>query len=159
MEVVVQRAVTGLRLPNPVPRTNPAEDFTQVVHVPTWMWVERSGWEPVSETAEVQGVSVTAKATPRKAVWAMGDGAAVVCRGPGTPYSEDRFDAKSPSPDCGYTYRRASTSEPGGKFPVKVRVTWDVSWRGAGESGTVPGIPMSAELPLAVDEVQTVVAG
>ncbi|WP_245997260.1 hypothetical protein [Streptomyces armeniacus] len=156
-EVVVQRAVTELRLPKPVPRTSPAEDFTQVVHVPTWMWVERDGWGPVSETAEVEGVRVTATAMPRKAVWQIGDGHSVVCRGPGTPWAEG-FDAGASSPDCGHTYRRSSTAEPDGKFRAKVTVTWDVAWRGAGQAGTVPGMAMTAELRLAVDEVQAVVS-
>lgn len=157
LEVVVQRAVADLRLPEPVPRTSPAKDFTQVVHVPTWLWIERDSWGPVSETAEVEGVTVTATAKPRKAVWQIGDGQSVMCKGPGTPYS-DQFDPKSSSPDCGYTYRRASTSADGGKFRAKVTVTWDVSWRGAGQAGIVPGMTMSTELPLAVDEVQAVVS-
>ncbi|WP_307843532.1 hypothetical protein [Streptomyces sp. B15] len=153
---VAQEAVERLRLPRPVIRTSPDADFTQVVHVPTWMWVQASSWESVSETASVDGVTVTATARPRKAVWSMGDGASVVCHGPGTPYSA-RFGAESSSPDCGHTYRRASLSEPDGKYRVKVRVTWDVSWHGAGESGVVPGMAMSAERSLSVDEVQAVV--
>ncbi|MGI5353019.1 hypothetical protein ACQEU8_33295 [Streptomyces sp. CA-250714] len=153
---VAQDAVEQLRLPRPVIRTSPDEDFTQVVHVPTWMWVGASSWESVSETASVDGVTVTATARPRKAVWSMGDGASVVCRGQGTPYAA-RFGAESSSPDCGHTYRRASLSEPGGKYRVKVRVTWDVSWHGAGESGVVPGMAMTAERSLSVDEVQAVV--
>ena len=153
---VAQEVVEQLRLPRPVIRTSPGEDFTQVVHVPTWMWVQASSWGLVSETASVDGVRVTARARPRKAVWSMGDGASVVCHGRGTPYSV-RFGAESSSPDCGHTYRRASFSEPGGKFRVRVQVTWDVSWRGAGESGVVPGMAMSAERSLSVDEVQAVV--
>lgn len=158
LEVVVQRAVADLQLPKPVPRTSPSENFTQVVHVPTWMWVERDGWGPVTKTAEVEGVKVTATATPRKAVWRMGDGQPVACDGPGTPYA-DQFGPESSSPDCGYTYRRASASAPDGKFRAEVTVTWDVAWRGAGQTGSAPGITMSTDLPLAVDEVQAVVSG
>ncbi len=72
LEAVVQRAVQRLTLPEPVIRTSPDEDFVQVVHVPTWMWVERSTWGPVSVTASVEDVSVTATARPRRAVWSMG---------------------------------------------------------------------------------------
>ncbi|MEU5839376.1 hypothetical protein ABZ820_37740 [Streptomyces diacarni] len=153
---VAEEAVQQLRLPRPVIRTSPDEDFTQVVHVPTWMWVQASSWKQVSETASVDGVTVTATARPRKAVWSMGDGASVMCLGPGTPYSA-RFGAESSSPDCGYTYRRASLPQPKGKYRVRVRVTWDVSWHGAGESGVVPDMAMTAEQPLSVDEVQAVV--
>ncbi|WP_272595973.1 hypothetical protein [Streptomyces noursei] len=156
VRVVVQRAVSRLKLPKPVIHTSPHEDFVQVVNVPTWMWVERGTWGPVTTAAAVDGVEVTATARPRRAVWSMGDGGTVVCRGPGTPYST-RFGPKASSPDCGYTYQRASTSEPGRAFPVSVQVFWDVEWKGGGRSGTVPGLAMSAQRQLVVDEVQAVV--
>ncbi|MBA0049766.1 hypothetical protein E0L36_02255 [Streptomyces sp. AJS327] len=124
----------------------------QVVQVPTWLWLARSSWRPVSESAAVGGVSVTATARPRRAVWSMGDGSSVICEGPGTPYSA-RTDGMEPSPDCGYTYRSAS----GGRFLVTVRVIWDVFWKGAGEVGVVPGLSVSANQRVAVREVQTIV--
>nr|WP_237550430.1 hypothetical protein [Streptomyces sp. SID8354] len=158
VRVAVQRAVSQLKLPKPVIHTSPHEDFAQVVNVPTWMWVERGTWGPVTTSAAVDGVEVTATARPRKAVWSMGDGGSVVCSGPGTPYST-RFGPKASSPDCGYTYRRASTSEPGKAFPVSVRVIWDVEWKGGGRTGVVPGLAMSAQRQLVVDEVQAVVTG
>ncbi|MGH4029356.1 hypothetical protein ACQB60_10520 [Actinomycetota bacterium Odt1-20B] len=157
VEVVVQKAVKRLELPEPVIRTSPDEDLVQVVHVPTWLWVERKGWEPVSVTAAVEDVKVTATARPRRAVWSMGEGGRVVCRGPGTLYSK-KYSAKSSSPDCGYTYRRASVAEPDDAFTVSVRVTWDVEWHGAGQGGVVPGLVMDAQRQLVVDEVQAVVA-
>ncbi|WP_338058598.1 hypothetical protein [Streptomyces noursei] len=158
VRVVVQRAVSRLKLPKPAIHTSPREDFAQVVNVPTWMWVEHGAWGPVTTSAAVEGVEVTATARPRRAVWSMGDGGSVVCLGPGTPYSA-RFGPKASSPDCGYTYRRASTSEPGKAFPVSVRVVWDVEWEGGGRSGVVPGLAMSAQRRLEVDEVQAVVTG
>jgi hypothetical protein len=86
----------------------------------------------------------------------MGEGSTVVCRGPGTPYAE-AFSPKASSPDCGYTYRRASVSAPGKAYTVSVRVTWDVEWRGGGQTGVVPGLVMTADRQLVVDEVQAVV--
>ncbi|MFF3909787.1 hypothetical protein ACFYZJ_28290 [Streptomyces sp. NPDC001848] len=153
---VAQQAVQRLELPKPVIRTSPREDFVQVVHVPTWLWVEHSTWGPVSASASVEGVTVTATARPRKAVWSMGEGGQVVCLGPGTPYL-DAYDPKVSSPDCGYTYRRASLSAPGGAYTVSVQVTWDVEWHGGGQAGVVPGLVMTAQRQLVVDEVQAVV--
>ncbi|WP_307520065.1 hypothetical protein [Streptomyces umbrinus] len=124
--------------------------------MPTWIWVEDGTWEPVSVSAAVKGVKVTATARPQKALWSMGEGGSVVCRGPGTPYS-DTYSPKASSPDCGYTYRRASLSAPGKAYSVSVQVTWDVEWQGAGQTGVVPGLVMTAEQQLVVDEVQTVV--
>lgn len=156
VKAVVQRAVKQLKLPKPVIHTSPREDLGQVVHVPTWMWVERKSWKPVTVSVAVEGVEVTATARPRKAVWLMGDGGSVVCRGPGTPYS-DRYGPKASSPDCGYTYQRASLREPNGSFTVSVRVSWDVEWHGGGRAGVVPGLGMAAQRQLEVDEVQAVV--
>ncbi|KNE83813.1 hypothetical protein ADZ36_02350 [Streptomyces fradiae] len=155
LETVVQRAVQRLTLPDPVIRTSPDTEFVQVVHVPTWMWVERSTWGPVSVTAAVEGVSVTATARPRRAVWSMGEGGRVVCRGPGTPYSS-AYDPGASSPDCGYTYRRASVGRSGGAFTVSVEVFWDVEWQGGGQTGVVPGQVKRAQRQLVVDEVQAV---
>ncbi|MFJ9710878.1 hypothetical protein [Streptomyces sp. NPDC101234] len=156
VEAVARQAVERLQLPEPVIHMSPDEDSAQVVHVPTWMWVEKSSWGPVTETVSVPGVQVTATARPRLAVWSMGDGSTVSCTGSGTPYSAKyRPDAKSP--DCGYTYRRASLAQPDKRFTVSVRVTWDVEWRGGGQSGVVPGLMIGAERQLVVDEVQAVV--
>lgn len=156
VEVVARRVVERLRLPQPVIRTSPDEGFVQVVGVPTWMWVEHGDWGPVTETAVVPGLRVTATARPRQAVWSMGDGGSVTCMGPGTEYS-GAFRPEQPSPDCGYTYRKSSAGEPGRVFTVSVRVMWDVEWHGGGRSGRVPGLVIAAERPLAADEVQAVV--
>lgn len=154
--VVAQQAVRRLELPSPVIHTSPDEDFEQVVRVPTWLWVEGRSWGPVTKSAEVDGLKVTATARPRKAVWEIGDGHSVTCEGPGTPYSK-KYGAKASSPDCGYIYHTASRGRAGGKFTVRVTVTWDVEWKGGGHSGRVPGLTKSAERPLIVDEVQSVV--
>lgn len=153
---VAQQAVERLRLPEPVIRTSPDQDFVQVVNVPTWMWVDKGSWGPVSQTARVPGVTVTATARPRTAVWSMGDGSTVSCAGPGTPYSS-KYRPEARSPDCGYTYHRSSLAEPGKAFTVSVRVTWDVEWRGGGQTGAVPGLAVEARRQLVVDEVQAVV--
>lgn len=105
--VVAQQVVRELVLPDPVIRTNPDQKHAQLVRVPTWMWLDPAMWRPVSKTAKVPGVSVTATAMPRSASWRMGDGETEVCEGSGTPYSSN-FAADSSSPDCGHTYVRSS---------------------------------------------------
>ncbi|GHJ35434.1 hypothetical protein [Streptomyces sp. TS71-3] len=127
----------------------------QTVQVPIWMWVKHSTWEPVAVSVPAGDVTVTAVARPQVAVWSMGDGAEVFCHGPGTPYS-DRYSPKAGSPDCGYTYRHASVSSPGGAYTLSVRVVWIVQWHGAGRSGTMPGLVTAAHRQLAVGEVQAV---
>ncbi|MFE9571070.1 hypothetical protein ACFYMW_21530 [Streptomyces sp. NPDC006692] len=154
--VVAQQAVQELVLPQPVIRMNPDEKHAQLVRVPTWMWLDRGMWQPVSRTVSVPGVSVTATAIPRAAAWAMGDGKTVVCAGPGTPYAV-KYAADSASPDCGHTYLRSSARQSGEAYTVLVSVTWDVEWHGGGQQGAVPGLVTRAQVPLRVAEAQALV--
>lgn len=154
--VVAQQAVRELVLPEPVIQTNPDEKHAQLVRVPTWMWLDRAMWKPVSATAKVPGVSVTATAIPRSAKWRMGDGKTVVCEGAGTPYSE-KYAADSDSPDCGHTYMRSSAGQPEEAFTISVTATWDVKWHGEGEQGVIPGLQTQAQMSLRVAEAQALV--
>ncbi|MFH9964901.1 hypothetical protein ACH4PR_26485 [Streptomyces mirabilis] len=154
--VVARQVVRELVLPEPVIRTNPDEKYAQLVQVPTWMWLDRAMWKPVSKTAKVPGVSVTATAIPQRATWVMGDGSRVVCEGAGTPYSR-KYVADSRSPDCGHTYVRSSARQPEEAYTVSVTVTWDVEWHGGGQQGLIPGLQTQAQMPLRVAEAQALV--
>lgn len=153
--VLARVAVSRLTLPSPAVGTSPAGD--QVARVPTWLWVDRSTWGPVSATAQVPGVSVTATAVPVSAVWSMGTGDSVTCQGPGTPYVQGVSDPSITSPDCGYTYARSSAGQTRERFTVSVTVSWRVSWTGGGQSGTVEGLSTRAGVDLRVREVQAVI--
>lgn len=144
-----------LRLPDPVVAASPVGD--QLVNLPTWLWLD-GDWAPIEATASVPGVSVTARAVPRSATWVMGDGSEVVCRGPGTPYAPGA-DPASPSPDCGHTYGVSSAGRPGEVFTVAVTVNWTVTWSGAGDSGTFPGLTTGGEAAFRVAESQALITG
>lgn len=144
-----------LRLPDPAVAASPVGD--QLVNLPTWLWLD-GDWKPIESTASVPGVSVTARAVPESATWVMGDGSEVVCRGPGTPYAPG-VDAASPSPDCGHTYRLSSAGEPGEVFTASVTVSWTVTWAGAGDGGTFPGLTTTGEAAFRVAESQALVTG
>lgn len=148
-EQLARQAYSQLRLPSPSIAASP--EGPQLVRLPTWLWIE-NGWEPVSATASVPGVSVTATAKPTKVQWSMGEGGSRTCDGPGTPYSSDR-NPRSASPDCGYTYRRASGD---GGFRVTATVSWSVSWSGAGESGTFDDLSTTDSTSFVVEEVGAV---
>jgi hypothetical protein len=147
---LAQMARKQLRLPSPSIAANPAGD--QLVNLPTWMWLS-GGWGPVSATASVPGVSVTAVATPTSVTWAMGDGSAVTCTGAGTPYKAGT-DPKAPSPDCGHVYRRSSASQPRQAYPVTATVHWTVTWSGAGQGGTFPDMTTTGNATFRVAESQ-----
>ncbi|MCQ4084388.1 hypothetical protein NGB36_28355 [Streptomyces sp. RB6PN25] len=155
-EALAQQAVRQLQLPLPVIRMNPDASAAQVVRVPTWLWVDRGVWRPVSKTVQVPGVTVTATATPQQVIWSMGDGGSVSCAGPGTPYSA-AYPADASSPDCGYTYVRSSAGQPGEAFTVTATVVWTAVWHGGGRGGTVPGLRSRAQVLVRVSEVQGVI--
>ncbi|GIE93888.1 hypothetical protein [Paractinoplanes rishiriensis] len=148
-EVLARQVRSRLNLPRVEIQTNPPGK--QLTHLPTWLSLDASSWESRSATASVPGVSVTATARPVQASWAMGNNTTKVCTGPGTKWTPGT-DPKLPSPDCGYTYTHPSAQAPGGKYTVTVTVTWEVTWAGAGQSGTVPGLTTTGSLPVTVQE-------
>lgn len=126
---VAQQAVELLPLGAPDIRLAPPS--SGLVGVPVWMWVQTSEetWGPISRTASVRGVSVTATAQASRVVWDMGDGTTVTCHSPGTPYTPDQ-GAKS-SPDCGHNYTAPSTSQAGGRYRITATTHWSIRWSGS----------------------------
>jgi hypothetical protein len=147
---VARLARAHLALPEPALAANPAD--TQLVNLPTWLWLT-SKWEPVTATASVPGVTVTATARPTSTTWAMGDGAIVTCDGPGTAFRAGG-DPRAPSPDCGHTYLRSSAARPGEAYPVVATVHWSLTWAGAGQAGTFPEMTTASATSFRVLESQ-----
>jgi hypothetical protein len=154
-EVLGRQAAAKLQLPEVTIRMNPPGD--QLVNLPIWLALDPASWSPQSATASVPGVSVTATARPVKVAWSMGDGTTRTCEGPGTAWTRDA-DPKAASPDCGHVYRRSSAGAAGGAYSVSATVTWEVTWAGAGQSGTVPGLETTGQVQARVQESQAVVS-
>ncbi len=153
-EVLAQEAARHLPLPQPQIGVNPVAGRDQFVNLPTWLWTSRTTWGARSATASVPGLAATATAIPISVTWTMGDGGKIVCRGPGTPYSP-RFPARSPSPDCGYTYRHGSARTLSGTYAVTATIIWQVTWTASsGATGTLPPITRSSQVTLRVAEAQ-----
>nr|WP_221378323.1 hypothetical protein [Actinoplanes polyasparticus] len=154
-EILARRARAKLRLPEVTIRMNPPGD--QLVNLPIWLALSPASWRPQSATASVPGVSVTATARPVQVAWSMGDGTTRTCEGPGTVWSAGT-DPKAVSPDCGHVYRRSSAGASGGAYTVAATVRWEVTWVGAGQSGTVPGLETTGRVQTRVQESQAVVS-
>lgn len=150
-EQLAQQAYNQLRLPPPQIHASPAE--TQLVNLPTWLWMDRGQWRPQTATASVPGVSVTATATPQSVTWSMGDGSTITCQGAGSPFPAGG-DPKAASPDCGHTYRQTSQGQPNNTYPVAATVHWTVTWSGAGQGGTFPDLTTTSNATFAVAESQ-----
>lgn len=153
---LANEAVRRMRLAGPVIGIVPEPGKTGLVGLPVWMWTEVTPrtWGPLSVTASVPGLSVTATATAQRITWSMGDGRTVVCEGPGTPY-EDRFGGRS-SPDCGHTYTRTSAREPDAAYTVTATTTWRVDWAGGGQRGELT-VDRASTARLRIGELQVLV--
>ena len=151
--VLARQAISSMNLTairiGMVPETTPGS--VGIIGLPVWLWVDRPDartWGPITRRAAAGGSSVTATAKVSKVVWSMGDGATVVCHGPGTIY-EDRF-GKTSSPSCGHVYEEQGT------YMVRATSYWAVSWRGMGASGTIP-LQLSRSVQVVEAEVQVIV--
>lgn len=154
-EVLARQARAKLRLPEVVITLNPPGD--QLVNLPVWLALDPSSWKPQSATASAGAVSVTATARPVKVVWSMGDGSRHTCEGPGTAWTRGT-DPRASSPDCGHVYRHSSAGTGSGSYTVSATVTWEVTWAGAGQTGTVPGLETTGQVQTRVQESQTVIS-
>ncbi|MGO1053694.1 hypothetical protein [Crossiella sp. CA198] len=150
-ELAVQ-ARSRLRPPSPVISFSPST--AQLVNLPTWLWIDPVRWRPVSATAGVPALSVTAIATPVTLSFAMGDGATVHCGGPGTPFS-GKDNPAAASPDCGHTYRVVTGNSARGEFPVTATIRWRITWAGGGESGGLPDLTTTTTVTVRIEEAHS----
>ncbi|WCO68299.1 hypothetical protein PO878_06105 [Iamia majanohamensis] len=131
----------------PRPHTSP-DGVPQVTGLKTWYWMDEAEWTPATARAELPGIWAEVTATPTKAVWTPGDGAAAVsCRGPSRPHP----GISGATTDCGHTYTDV------GSPTVRVAVTYEVTWRSStGRSGVQAPIVLTTSLPLTVEQRQVV---
>lgn len=149
--VLAAEAVDTLVVAYPEPHASPPLDFQQLVGLRTWLWITPAGFEPVTATASIPGLAVTATATPSGVVWDLGDGAEpVTCAGPGVPHDPTRAET-APS-DCSHVYQDA------GSYAAEVTVGWTIEWSASnGDGGTLPGVERTTTFPVEVIERQAVV--
>lgn len=155
-QVLARQAVSRLSLPSLSIGLSPTG--TQLVKVPTWLWIDPAAWKAHSATAAVPGLSVSATATPSQVIWSTGDGGSVTCSGPGTPWRAGA-DPAAESPTCGHVYLEGSAGQPSGLFTVSATVSWSVTWAGGGQGGALPGLTTTTRVPVRVAEVSAVVTG
>jgi hypothetical protein len=133
-------------LPAPVIHTSP--EGKSYVRVRTGLWIEPGAFEPRTASASVSDQTVQATATPQNVTWKLVEGS-VVCDGPG---SKDKAE-------CGYTYQRSSTHQPGGKYRISATITWSVHWTCEGncddDEGDAAPMTMTSTFDLTVGEIQT----
>jgi len=159
---LASEAASSLSLPAPSMHLDPSP--FSVVNFATWLWVDASIWHPYTTSASAGGESVSATATPVSVTWDMGDGSSLTCDGPGTPY-DPMLPASIQQTSCSYVYRISSAGQPSpdgnpndAAFMVSATVTWQVTWSGAGASGTLPDLYTTSTLPVRVEQIEAVEA-
>ncbi|GAA1370185.1 hypothetical protein [Catellatospora chokoriensis] len=156
LAAITRRATDRLALPTPAIATSPDLNTPQIVHLPTWLWIEPGWWTARTATASVPGITITARAEPVTITWHTGDGKTVICANAGTAWTAvSAPDAKSPT--CGHTYTSTSEAAPGGIFTLSAVATWRISWSGAGMSGTEPSLITTTAAGIRVTEVRALI--
>jgi hypothetical protein len=154
---LAQQAVKDLPLHKPKLGVAPDPGGAGLVGLPVWLWLgdEPNSWGTVTATAQVPGLSVTATATSQKVDWTMGDGHTVTCANRGTRY--DASYGNQLSPTCGYRYERSSRGQPSGTYALTASVTWQITWAGGGQTGSLTQTVTSDPIAVRIDELQVVI--
>ncbi|MGW3497015.1 hypothetical protein [Streptomyces sp. NPDC001020] len=161
-EILAGLAYKQMRVPGTKVSLAPA-DITKV-NLPTWAWLDKAEFKPVSVTAslDVPGLHIeaTTTATPKGLTLDPGtqDATLFPANGQctldgdsiGTPWKK----GVSGAPPCGVTYLRSSGD---GTFDLRATATWEVAWKGTGGAGgTMPDGQYGSHQPVKVQEIQAV---
>ncbi|MFE1455319.1 hypothetical protein ACFW7K_09915 [Streptomyces sp. NPDC058735] len=160
-EILAQLAYAEVRVPSTKVTLAPAAETK--VNLPTWAWLDAADFKPVSVTASVPviGISATATAEPQSlriepgtddAVTYPASGVCEFANGRiGEPYAKGKADR---TPPCGVKYLRSSGD---GTYPLRATLTWKIRWTGSGGAGgTLPDGTFGATQDVVVQEIQAV---
>ncbi len=157
VEALAEDALASIGIAPPAIRTSPEAGGRLYVRVPTWLWVDGGWWHSYQATASAGRVTATVTARPVNAGWALGDGADVVCSGPGVAWQPGLPEDAT---DCAHTYTTSSAGRPGGTFQLSATVELEVTWTSnVGEGGTLSSISRSSSRAVEVGEIQAIGTG
>ncbi|MFF0363807.1 hypothetical protein [Streptomyces fungicidicus] len=160
-EILAGLAYAEIRVPGTEVTLAPTE--TTKVNLPTWAWLDGAEFKPVSVTASVPDIGISATATAEPVSLEIKPGtpdaqtypASGVCgidgRRIGEPYRKGDADR---TPPCGVKYLRSSGD---GAFPLQATVTWKIHWTGTGGAeGNLPDGEFGATQDVVVQEIQAI---
>ena len=154
-------------LNDPVLATDPVVGLPALYEVPTFVAV--SNWQEGftrNQCDPTGAICVALTATPALTFDPGDESDPVACEPGGT-----RFDLDGASPReqakaegaCAYIYtKRTGVDDRPDEWPGEVTVTWSVAWEqtnGGTQQGNLADIPLTASLPRAVEDVQSVLRG
>ncbi|WP_161066324.1 hypothetical protein [Streptomyces sp. HUCO-GS316] len=162
-EVLAQLAYAEIRVPST--EVELAPEGTTKVNLPTWAWLDGAKFKPVSVTASVPLLGVTATTTAEPVSLKIDPGtddavtypASGVCRinadgSIGAPYAKGKAEE---TPPCGVKYLRSSGD---GSYRLRATLTWKIHWTGTGVTGQrdLPDGTFGADQNVVVQEIQAV---
>ncbi|MET7381109.1 hypothetical protein ABZT08_20195 [Streptomyces sp. NPDC005526] len=160
-KVLAELAYNEIRVPGTKVTLAPAG--TTKVNLPTWAWLDGAQFKPVSVTASVPvlGISATTTAEPVSLKIDPGTSdaetypASGVCPIDGGRIGEPYAKGKaSQTPPCGVKYLRSSGN---GSYQLKATLTWKIHWTGTGTPGeNLPDGTFGASQDVVVQEIQSV---
>ncbi|MEV6313651.1 hypothetical protein [Streptomyces sp. NPDC051776] len=162
-KILAQLAYAEIRVPDTEVDMSPARK--QTVNLPTWAWLDKAEFKPVSVTASVPVLGIEATATARPVSLKLEPGTEDAELHPasgecpinkdgsiGTPYTKGSGDQ---TPPCGLTYLRASGSSR--TYEFKATISWKINWTGTGGAGgALPDGTFGTTQDLVVQEVQSI---
>jgi hypothetical protein len=144
--------------------TTPAEGVAAIVGIPAFVAV--TNWTGVVTDASCAGgMCVTVTAEPHLTIHSgKPGGSPIECTGAGSRYvpQDGRPAEQADVPGaCAVAYRqRTGVDGRPVTWPATVDVTWSLTWTSnSGDAGVLAPVTLSAALPRAVEEVQTVLVG
>ncbi|MFI6489329.1 hypothetical protein [Streptomyces sp. NPDC050564] len=161
-KMLAQLAYAEIRVPSTKVDLAPAG--TTKVNLPTWAWLDTAKFKPVSVTASVPLLNVSATTTAEPVALKIEPGtddattypASGVCEFDnghiGEAYAKGKSDE---TPPCGVRYLRSSGD---GSYKLKATITWKIHWTGTGvnREQPLPNGTFGAEQDVIVQEIQSV---
>ncbi|MGW3194330.1 hypothetical protein ACWDBD_06990 [Streptomyces sp. NPDC001118] len=160
-KILGELAYKEIRVPGTKVSLAPA-DKTKV-NLPTWAWLDGAEFKPVSVTASVPvlGISATTTAEPvslkidpgtSDAETYPASGVCEITNGHiGEPYATGRAND---TPPCGVKYLRSSGN---GSYQLRATITWKISWKGSDGAGEpLPDGTFGTTQDVVVQEIQSV---
>ncbi|MFF4306531.1 hypothetical protein [Streptomyces sp. NPDC001601] len=160
-EILAELAYKEIRVPSTKVTLAPA-DKTKV-NLPTWAWLDGAKFKPVSVTASVPVLGITATTTAEPYSLRIDPGtsdavtypASGVCEFKNGNIGEAYAKGKAgEAPPCGVKYLRSSGA---GSYPLRATITWKIHWKGTGVANRdLPSGTFGATQDVIVQEIQSV---
>ncbi|MFE0099475.1 hypothetical protein [Streptomyces sp. NPDC059009] len=164
-EVLANLAYNHIKVPGT--KVTLAPDGPSKVNMPTWAWLDKANFKPVSVTASLDAgdlhIEATTTATPSSLTFKPGTEDATIHPASGEcavnkdgsigePYAKGKANQ---TPPCGVTYLRSSGN---GTFNLQATAVWKISWTGTGQDKPVdlPNGEYGNNQPVTVEEAQAV---